>query len=605
MPSAQRKNASALQRGTACLCCSVNDHRSQKCDGTRPVCRQCIKMNRADECEFDDKKQKSRTQKLREKLAMLEKKVRELEADTHGESSTSGSSSGSSPQECASPDADPIADALLAGDGLGAYDLASLDGLVFPGLDELEAHPDLAISNQAIDLVNSVLTDPLRQPHNPTNAIGSDNLSLSAWDQDHGLPDANREVLLNIFIAHRHQCWFDGDISRFNHASPDREPHPALWNAVYLLGCHYAQSPYFAEWEPVFFSHTLREITVALDSSDRLVDVVQASCLLAVYLYANARALEGYCHSFSAARLAVGLGLHQLPAHEGPGLLDDTLGEHVAPIPIPPPRDTEEHRDRVAAFWQVFMVDRCWSVANGLPVALPDGESDQIRITTPWPRAPGEECPVDWLGSGPINALMVDHGSFDPPTVYMPALRAKAAALYERAARLSSRPQLSESSWMESQVVGSALQRFISILPPLASYEPWRTHPPYLDVELLVVHSIAHVASIHAGKDVFAMQSFLSSNSVMALIRQLSDADYEFLDPVISSCWCAVARFYMRVLGAMQAMITTPMPPYTMEGIHTETTVIIHALQALGKFIPLAGEHCKRIKEEWAAIALL
>ena len=92
-------------------------------------------MNRADECEFDDRKQKSRTQKLREKLAMLEKKVRELEADTHGESSTSSaSSSGSSPHACASPDADAIADTLFTGEPTGAYDLAALDGMVFPGL---------------------------------------------------------------------------------------------------------------------------------------------------------------------------------------------------------------------------------------------------------------------------------------------------------------------------------------------------------------------------------------------------------------------------------------------------------------------------------------
>ena len=40
--------------------------------------------------------------------------------------------------------------------------------------------------------------------------------------------------------------------------------------------------------------------------------VLQASCLLAVYFFWHGRTLEGYYHSSIAARLAVGLGLHQI-----------------------------------------------------------------------------------------------------------------------------------------------------------------------------------------------------------------------------------------------------------------------------------------------------
>ncbi len=167
-------------------------------------------------------------------------------------------------------------------------------------------------------------------------------------------------------------------------------------NAIYLVACHFARSPYFSELEPTFLTRALREITVALDNQDRLVDVVQASSLLAIYLYSNSRILEGYCHSFSAARLAVGLGLHQIQYTD----LVDARGDGAAGSPeivgassstsaiaSPPPKDTAELRERISTFWQVFMVDRCWSVANGLPVALPDGEHHQGRIKTPWPDA--------------------------------------------------------------------------------------------------------------------------------------------------------------------------------------------------------------------------
>jgi len=163
-------------------------------------------------------------------------------------------------------------------------------------------------------------------------------------------------------------------------------------NAIYLLACLFARSPTCSELEPIFFTRALHEINVALDNSDRLVDIVQASSLLAVYLYSNCRTLEGYCHSFSAARLAVGLGLHQIHHPESLGL-ESYTGEmsqlvnstQITPIPISAPRDRMELMDRISAFWQVFMVDRCWSVANGLPVALPDSDSPQIRIKTPWP----------------------------------------------------------------------------------------------------------------------------------------------------------------------------------------------------------------------------
>lgn len=49
-------------------------------------------MNRADECAYDDKKQTSRTQKLRDKIALLEERLQELES----ESSTASRSPSSS-----------------------------------------------------------------------------------------------------------------------------------------------------------------------------------------------------------------------------------------------------------------------------------------------------------------------------------------------------------------------------------------------------------------------------------------------------------------------------------------------------------------------------
>jgi hypothetical protein len=190
-----------------------------------------------------------------------------------------------------------------------------------------------------------------------------------------------------------------------------REPHPALSNAIYLLGCQFARaSTYCAALEPVFLQRTETEISNALSNSDRLVDIVQASCLLAIYFFSNSRSLDGYCQAYSAARLAMGLGLHLLENNElqqpsrhydsylgaTPSFTDIPSFPHIstpfpppastpaAAIPLPPPLNAEELQDRISTLWMAFVIDRCWSVASNLPVTLPPAED----IKTPWPSHP-------------------------------------------------------------------------------------------------------------------------------------------------------------------------------------------------------------------------
>lgn len=120
-------------------------------------------------------------------------------------------------------------------------------------------------------------------------------------------------------------------------------------------------------------------ISAGIQQSDRLVDVVSASCLLAFYYYVNGQVVEGYRHSFTAVRLAITLGLHQL--------CTDAYNSSDMYAPIPPVQDIAELRDRIAVFWQVYFLDRAWSVANQLPTALPDVVSSELlKIRTPWPQ---------------------------------------------------------------------------------------------------------------------------------------------------------------------------------------------------------------------------
>jgi hypothetical protein len=195
---------------------------------------------------------------------------------------------------------------------------------------------------------------------------------------------------IQTFTAHQKQCCFYADLSRFNKFpllsnteppvdSVPGHPQPALSNAVYLLGCHFARSPLCSDLQPAFMKQTLHEIVQSLRNPEPQIDVIQASCLLAQYFYFNGRAIEGYRHSFAATRMSVGLGLHQI---RPPDLQSESVDDFMS-------HDWGAIADRVTVFWQIFVVDRLWSAANGLITALPDEKSSCRRITTPLPTTSG------------------------------------------------------------------------------------------------------------------------------------------------------------------------------------------------------------------------
>ena len=156
-------------------------------------------------------------------------------------------------------------------------------------------------------------------------------------------------------------------------------------NTIYLWACYLSRPGPLSEHEQLYLSRALSVMSDAISNPSKVVDLIQASCLLSLYFLSNGRLLEGSYYASSAASLAIQWGLHQLGSVEitPPGAVSS---EWDSPFRLEPAKDTIEQGERILTFWQVYDLDRCWSVALQRPAMLPDSKHPKTTITTPWPQ---------------------------------------------------------------------------------------------------------------------------------------------------------------------------------------------------------------------------
>ena len=62
------------------------------------------------------------------------------------------------------------------------------------------------------------------------------------------------------------------------------------------------------------------------------------------------------------------------------------------------------------------------------------------------------------------------------------------------------------------------------------------------EMDLFVIHTMIHVSTLHLHRELAQTQAvpyekcWIAANNVMSLVRELSDSDYDYLDPIISVC---------------------------------------------------------------------
>lgn len=578
-----------LQRGKACLRCRK---RKMRCDGAKPACAQCVRAKKTDSCEYDDGKGKTRTQLMREHITRLEMRVKELENpeqsapsmtlfDPHALSPYYSESSSSSSYD--SP-------------GKLSYS-ASASPTPFPMSDQdsrrsmsspLTLSPSAEVDSRAWEQLNFAadLTS--------VSAVNSFS-NMEAPPLDH--------ILLEIFLPHRHQCGLGIHVGRLRDSlnlPASEQRHPALMNAIFLWACYLSRPGSLSQYEQLYLSRSTAALGDAMHYTSKAVDLIQACCLLSVYYISNGRLLEGSYYSAAASTLAVQCRLHQIGSENQAMVLDNW----DAAFELPLPKDNVERGERISTFWQVYNVDRCWSVILRRPATLPDSDHPWASITTPWPQRAEdyENGDLDVGGGSPtIRAFFVQQAQSTSLSGFSTvALRVKASALFEGANRLS-------SSWSPRSLASSAfsenfsafehsIMRFTTTLLPLHQVGGAIPDDKYA---LIVIHSLAHASMIrlHASfmhdDGVSREKCIRAARSLIHVTKLITDTDFEFLDPIIGSCWASASNVLESELARLQS--SWPDPLNTME-IRGDLESLLYAMTKLGARFPLIAYHSAKVQ---------
>ncbi|GLB37692.1 putative fungal specific transcription factor [Lyophyllum shimeji] len=569
-----------LQRGKACLRCRK---RKMRCDGTKPACQQCVRAKKGDACEYDDGKGKTRTQLLRENIARLEQRIRELEDPEYVNPAVvlydphphPHSRSGSSSSSFSSP-----------GDN-SMY--ASHSPLSFPS-DSSPTSPNTSWTSL------QPVASPSPSPFVPEIFFDERQTRFQP-------PIELARMLLDILSPHRRQCGLDIHMGRLMDSlttPPEEQRHPALLNAMYLWACFISRPEPLCQHEDHYLGLALDALRDGLRDGEKIVDIIQGSCLLSMYFLANGRILEGSYHATGAAALAVQCGLH-LNTHQEQSWPADPQ----EPYDLKPSRTGVKEGERILAFWQVYNLDRCWSVVLRKPSLIPDGLDPRQSISCPWPQdwAEYEAGHINVEASRQTIKGFMD-GQVSPSSFSTQASRVKASALFARADEISTSwdPRMKQPStcMQEVRALETTIAQFITTLMPLdqldtASHEDKHT--------LLAAHTLAHTASIQLYRPFMQDDPVMfdkcarAARACVSVIKHISERDFNFLDPIIGPCWSYAADTLIMELETQEAAWTL-----VDTDVRNQITTLLYAMTTLSPRLPVVAIAAAKVQKRLAEL---
>ncbi|KAJ4485703.1 hypothetical protein J3R30DRAFT_1394854 [Lentinula aciculospora] len=262
MSSNRFTGPTSLRKGQACIYCR---RRKMRCDGMRPVCGQCRRGQRPEDCEYTDRQGQSRMEALEDSIARSKERIRELE----------------------NPTSTPAEQAVVLHQPYGG---------------------------------NTNLPDGPLAPLMTGSSFGARDADAST-----STAEPPREIistLLNKFFEHAADFGFFLSASKFQDSAllpypvgDPRRPSGSLLATVYFVGCIVSDTTAWQARSPEYLAQALQRTgSPGLVGShpQKVLHTIQAEVLLANYFFSSGRLLEGRYHVSTAMSLCVGSGLNKI-----------------------------------------------------------------------------------------------------------------------------------------------------------------------------------------------------------------------------------------------------------------------------------------------------
>ncbi|KAH8093821.1 hypothetical protein BXZ70DRAFT_385305 [Cristinia sonorae] len=397
------------------------------------------------------------------------------------------------------------------------------------------------------------------------------------------------EVLLDSFVNHAYAFGFFLNMPRFlariSRAPQDQSVPPVIQYAVYLIGLLTSQDPLYVNTEPRILSLSMAALAAAVSNiqPEDLLYILQTEILLSNYFFHKDRRLEGAYHVTAAVSFVLGSNLHQITDWKGTGAVS------TAAFQLPMPADAIEQGERINAFWTVFCLDRCWSVALGSHSALARRNLLSAQILTPLPfdMIDYEQGLLPELSTVPTIQKLLTEQYTD--ITHFTTARAMVVILFSEAVSLTSDGRSDDPNFRArvaslEEVINQYKRNFSTVLQHLqTASEPSPAASgsllgrPYAARCALYIQTLIICTEIklHAPLDQDQGVNTILSHALQAadILQDLDVTTVGYVDPFLGVMWTIVGQVLVHAL-----MVERSMQPVGTTASSERDTIIQNAL---------------------------
>ncbi|KZT12150.1 uncharacterized protein LAESUDRAFT_168775 [Laetiporus sulphureus 93-53] len=546
-------------RNSACLNCRKRKH---KCDGVRPTCGPCIRSLRGNECIYLESPRPSRQQALEQQIIRLQERLSELgQTDGDSLSDISGEQ-----QESPTPSVSP-------------YDATSSNN-----------HDSGALVARYLG-----------------QATASMSISVSSMPEP---SSAAVQSIVNAFLVHSDQVGFFLDKARFSAlvflARNDARLSPALRDAVYLWGVHFSATDALAVYGPVLLTRAVQALNSASVNmaAFETMQIVQAQILVSNYHFSFGRMVEGKYFCDAAAILALSCHLYRNGFSQTSHTLIDVDNSYNPSLRTR--NDTIEPAEHSRARWHLYVLEKCWAAILH--------SSSRIHGTSGPFEADEYGVDIPSLQGVPLSVAS-GHGQDNVNDLI---LQAKAAALFERATRLTAEWTADtdlERYAIEFVLLDDMIDRFITMVEPMHT-----SSGGTMSRTLLTTLTLAHAATIrlheklqHSGS-LSGKKDVRAAKAASVALVSIASEQLPFLNPIITILWTIVCRVLVREKArlrelwtsssAAQRVLASEASLQTIQAAHADTSSVLSSLTAVmsvyGRTSPFMATQAIRMQQESA-----